>query len=115
MSVHAFRPGFAARRSKFGNVRTLHDGINFASKREATRYAELKLLERAGEISDLKLQVRFKLAVNGEHICTYVADFTYRDKAGRSIIEDAKGFETDVFRLKRNLMRAVFGVEVVTV
>jgi dsDNA-binding SOS-regulon protein len=65
--------------SKYGAVRTEVDGISFASKKEARRYSELKLLERAGEIADLQLQPRFPLTVNGVRVCTYVADFQYRD------------------------------------
>lgn len=108
--------GFNARRlSKFGAVRTEVDGITFASKREATRYSALKLLQRAGQITELTLQPRFKLDVNGVHICTYVGDFQYRSvKSGRLVCEDAKGVETPVFKLKRLLMRAIHGIDVVT-
>lgn len=113
MSVVPFKPGFAARRSKYGNVKTLHDGIKFDSAKEARRYAELKLMERAGEISDLKLQVTYKLPVNGVHVCSYRADFVYFTKAGEMIVEDVKGHITDEFKIKRNLMRAVHGIEVI--
>ncbi len=107
--------GFAARRaSKFGAVRTVVDNISFASKKEARRYSELKLMQRAGLISNLTLQPRFPLVVNGDLVCTYVADFQYLDK-GQLITEDAKGFETPEFRIKRKLMMAVLDIEVVTV
>lgn len=108
--------GFAARkRAKYGNVRTVVGGLSFASKREANRFAELKLMERAGLVRDLQVQHRFKLEVNGQLICSYVADFTYRDPSDRLVTEDAKGVETDIFKLKRKLMRAVLGIDVVTV
>lgn len=99
-------------RSKYGAVRTEVDGISFASKKEARRYADLKLLDRAGQIADLKLQPRFPLIVNGQTVCTYVADFSYRVVGGDLVIEDAKGVQTDVFKLKRALMKACLGIEV---
>ena len=100
--------------SKWRNVRTTVDGIQFASQREARRYAELKIELRAGEITDLKLQKRFALRVNGIHVCDYVADFVYHRK-GIRVVEDAKGKATDVYRIKRALMRAIHGVEIVEV
>lgn len=67
------------------------DGITFDSKREATRYATLKLLERAGKIEDLRLQQKFPVEIGGKHFCTYTADFCYFDVAlGREVIEDSK-------------------------
>ena len=94
--------------TKYGAVPTEIDGIRFASKAEAKRYADLRLLERAGEIENLELQPRFPLHVNGKLVCTYVADFQYWDKAkSKSIVEDVKGVETPVFKLKRKLFQAV--------
>lgn len=117
MTLVPFRPGFSARsKSKYHNVRTLHDGITFDSAHEATRYAQLKLLERAGEITDLQLQVPFKITINGQLVCTYKADFTYTDRrTGRPVVEDAKGCSTREYRIKKNLMRAVLGIEIVEV
>jgi hypothetical protein len=87
--------------------RTL-DGITFASKAERKRYAELLLLERAGEITDLEIQPRFVLLEKFERAgevhraITYVADFRYRLK-GLFVVEDVKGMRTDVYRLKKKL------------
>lgn len=107
------RPGFATRqRSKYGNVRTLYDGIWFASDREAKRYAKLKLLLRAGEISDLRRQVSFKLVVQGTHVTTYRADFVYLNKKGETVVDDAKGYKTEEFKIKAKLMHALLGIEV---
>lgn len=85
--------------------RTL-DGILFDSKAEMNRYAELKMLERAGIIKDLKLQPRFPLipAHENERGLTYVADFAYEEN-GHRIVEDVKGHKTDVYKLKRKLFR----------
>lgn len=100
------------RRAKYGNIKTEFDGVLYDSKREAKRAGELALLQRAGQISDLKRQERFALVVNDQPICTYVCDFSYRDHTGQRVIEDSKGFQTPEFKLKAKLMKAVHGVEV---
>jgi uncharacterized protein DUF1064 len=103
-----FSPG-----SKFNNRTTdcgrhLHD-----SQREAGRCRELCLMERAGEITGLGWQVPFDLEVNGYKVCKYVADFLYTDgKTGERLVEDTKGFKTPVYRLKKKLMKACLGIEV---
>lgn len=96
--------------NKYHARKTEVDGIVFDSKREADRYCELRLLERAGVIKDLRRQVRFELVpgyvLNGKTIrpVSYVADFVYVDKmSGEEIVEDAKGFRTDVFKLKKKI------------
>jgi hypothetical protein len=102
--------------SKYRNVKTVLDGITFASKREAMRYAELKLLAKAGKITGLECQPRFLLAVNGVKIATYVADFSYH-AIGKSeyIVEDAKGMKTPIYKLKAKLMKACHGIDIVEV
>lgn len=98
---------------KYRNVPTVVDGIRFASKREAFRYCELKLLERAGEIGKLELQPRYPLTVNGLHVCTYVADFAYvENSTDRLVVEDAKGVRTRDFINKAKLFHALYGREV---
>lgn len=85
-------------------------GLKFQSKKEAHRYAMLRLRESAGGISDLKTQVRFPLVVEGHKICTYVADFTYTED-GVQIVEDVKGgkaTQTPVFRVKIKLFQALY-------
>ena len=98
-------------RSKYRNKPTVIDGRRFASKREARRYVALKLLERAGEISSLSCQVRYPLTVNGLTVCSYVADFVYRDRAGQ-VVEDSKGYRTPMYRLKKLLMYAVHKIKI---
>ncbi len=102
------------RRSKYGNRKTTVDGITFDSVKEAARYSTLRLLERAGEITDLELQPTYVLDVNGHPVCRYRADFRYREK-GRLVVEDVKGFKTEEYRLKARLMKAIHGIEVVEV
>jgi hypothetical protein len=101
--------------SKYHAIKTEVDGYIFASKREASRYSELKLLESAGEIFNLKLQPKFPIAVNKQKICTYIADFEYETKDGTIITEDVKGVKTPVYRLKKKLMKACFGIEITEV
>ena len=80
----------------------------FDSAKEAQRYRELKLLEKAGEISNLELQPRFLLQEsfkkNGKTYrkIEYVADFKYIEK-GKTKVEDVKGLQTDVFKIKHKL------------
>lgn len=87
---------------------TYVDGIGFHSAKEAERYKQLCLLEKAGEIEVLELQVAYPLVVNGEHITTYKADFVYYDrKQGRQVIEDAKGHRTERYQFKKKLFEAI--------
>lgn len=97
--------------NKYRAVRTKIDGHTFHSRAEARRYSELKLLERAGQITDLKLQVRFPLKVNDKLVCTYVADFTYIER-GKPIVEDKKGRATPDYIIKRKLFAAIHGYEI---
>lgn len=104
------------KKSKFNNRRVAVDGKNFDSMKEARRYQYLKMLERGGGVRAVKTQRPFALRVNGALICTYVADFTYEKRiAGDkwlSIVEDAKGFRTREFIIKKKLMAAVLGIDV---
>lgn len=101
--------------SKYRNRKTKVDGITFASAREARRYGQLKLMERAGEITDLVLQPKFPLDVNGKPVCRYVADFGYRTRTGARIVEDAKGFRTKEYAIKAMLFAAIHGFPITEV
>lgn len=103
--------------SKYRNIKTQIDGLTFASKKEAHRYGELKLLERQGLLFDLKVQVPFEFRHNDVLICRYYADFQYRDavKGGgkRTVVEDVKGGKrTKEYIIKKKLMRAFYGIEI---
>lgn len=104
---------------KYRAKRTEVDGITFASQKEAKRYQDLKLLQQAGEISELELQPEFELMVGDTCVCKYVADFRYRLKQhtgdlnpGEEVVEDVKGCNTAVYRLKKKLMKAIYGIEI---
>ena len=103
--------------TKYKNRKITVNGAVFDSKKEYIRYRELALLERAGQISDLKRQVKYELIpsqrVNGkvvERACTYVADFVYTEN-GKTIVEDTKGFRTKDYIIKRKLMLYVRGIQ----
>jgi hypothetical protein len=97
--------------SKFGNIPKTIDWkgkkTSFQSTKEANRAIELLLLEKAGKISELERQVTYRLEFNGVLICKYIADFTYTDERGNERIEYVKGVLTDVFKLKRRMMKAL--------
>lgn len=99
---------------KYGAIRTTVDGITFASKAEARRYSELKLLEKAGEIRGLELQPKFPLEVSGTKVATYIADFKYF-RAQMPVIEDVKGMRTPAYRLKKKMFEAQYGVQITEV
>lgn len=96
---------------KYGNKKVEVDGIKFDSKKEAKRYGELKWLAETGQISELELQKSFRLEVNNYLIAHYRADFVYYE-CGKRIIEDCKGFRTPVYKLKKKLMLAIYGIEI---
>lgn len=97
--------------NKYGNIKTTIDGYTFASKKEARRYGELKLLEKAGEITDLGLQPMFILQVaftdnmgKKHRAIEYVGDFRYFTLKKGWVVEDTKGFRTEVYKLKKKLL-----------
>lgn len=97
--------------AKYHNKKVTIDGIKFDSKAEGKRYQELKLLERAGEITCLQVHPMFRLLDghdwNGVHYrpVSYYADFSYYEhESGKVVIEDVKGVETAVFRLKLKML-----------
>ena len=125
--------GWKRNGTKYNAHKTEIDGIEFPSKHEANRYCELKLLERAGEISNLRLQVDFELIPNQyaiekrygkngkelkdkevllERKVVYRADFVYTDKDGSQVVEDTKGFKTKEYLIKRKLMLYVHGIQI---
>lgn len=100
------------KRSKYGAVKTIVDGIVFDSKREAARWGELNLLWRAGKIHNLCRQEKLPFYVNGNVIFTYIADFFYGVCSGGIVYEDCKGFRTPVYRLKKKLIEAQYAIQI---
>lgn len=128
----------AAKPSKYRSVKTVVDGVTFDSKREAHRYQELKLMQHAGQIRNLRWQPRyvlFALVIAGADlrdsnrgeidnqrrpVCEYVADFEYEELVLKPayflpVVEDVKSVATrkkEVYRLKRKLFEAQYGVQI---
>ena len=102
--------------SKFGAKKTIVDGITFDSKWESERYGQLKAMERGGIVTDLELQVKYDIVINDIKICKYIADFVYKEESPdgkiKEIVEDAKGFETPEFKLKKKIMKAVHNIDI---
>ena len=106
-------PRTKANRSKYGNRKCTMDGISFDSIKEMNHYCDLKYLLMAGEISDLEVHKPFELqegfrAADGRWVrpITYEADFVYKDKDGRQIIEDvkSKATKTPAYNIKKKMM-----------
>lgn len=105
-------------RSKYGNRKTQRDGVTFDSRKEARRWSELLLLEKAGAIQSLQRQVRYELLpsqrIDGkvvERAVHYVADFVY-EQDGAIVVEDTKGFRTPDYIIKRKLMLWRHGIRI---
>ena len=107
------------KKTKYNNKITELDGIKFHSRKESMRYGQLKLYEKGGLISDLRLQVSYelipKLVINGktERAIKYIADFVYFDTVHKvEIVEDVKGMITDIFKIKYRLMKVLHGIDI---
>lgn len=125
-------------KQKYGNEKVFFDGLEFDSRKEADRYFELKMLQRAGQIQNLELQKKFELipaqyetveryGKNGrrlkdgarciEQAVTYTADFVYTEN-GQTIVEDTKGYRDPAsagyakFVIKRKLMLYIHGIKI---
>lgn len=106
--------------TKYNNKKVTVNGQVFDSKKEANRYKELLMLEKAGAIKDLRMQVKFTLIpaqrdeATGkvvERECSYKADFVYEED-GKTVVEDVKGFRTKEYIIKRKLMMWRYGIRI---
>jgi hypothetical protein len=106
------------KQNKYHNKKVYYDGHWFDSQKEKSWYIKYKLMEQAGEILDLKLQVKyeliktFKLEDKTYRSTNYIADFTYKTKDGKLHVIDVKGMRTDVYKLKKKLMAWKYGIEI---
>lgn len=122
-------PNWFSNGSKYNAKKTEYNGMTFDSKRELKRYKELELMEKCGEIKNLRRQVKYVLipaqrepdiiGVKGgvkkgrviERECAYTADFVYEED-GETVVEDSKGFKTKDYSIKRKLMLYVHGIKI---
>lgn len=108
------------RANKYGARKVTTTLGKFDSAKEARRYEHLLYMQRAGEISDLRRQVKFELvpgvkytgAARAKPPIRYFADFVYLDAAGQMIVEDAKGVKTEGYNHKKHMMLAFHGIEI---
>lgn len=125
-----FSSPMRATQNKYGNRKVTYLGLEFDSMKEVNRYAALLMLQRAGEISELKTQVPFELVPAQfepdtvgprggirrgaciEKAVSYVADFVYKDRQGQTVVEDTKGFRTADYIIKRKLMLYVHKIKI---
>lgn len=118
-----------ARANKYRSKKITVDGMTFDSQKEYKRWCELRLLEKAGEITNLQRQVKYVLIpaqyeIVGftktgkakrrcfERECAYIADFVYKDEFGEVYVEDTKGFKTTDYIIKRKLMSYIHNIRI---
>lgn len=129
MNAKEFKKMFQTE-TKYHSKKVTVGGETFDSSREYRRFCELKLLQRAGKISDLQRQVEFVLIPTQrepgeigprggvkpgkviEKECAYIADFVYVNDKGETVVEDTKGFKTKDYIIKRKLMLYVHGIRI---
>ena len=117
-------------RNKYRNKNLTVEGERFDSLKEFRRWQELKLLEKAGEITELRRQVPFEIIPEQrepdtigprggvrkgriiERKAVYIADFVYKDADGLEVVEDCKGMRTKDYILKRKLILFRFGIRI---
>ena len=102
--------------SKYFNKKTTLHGITFDSQKEAGRYQELLWMQRAGMVRNIELQPRYDLVVNGKKCGFYKGDFRYENvKTGEIVVEDVKGMRTQIYILKRKLVKALYNIDIVEI
>ena len=106
---------FLPKRSKFGNIRTVYNNFTFDSKHEARYARDLDLRLKAKDVKSYEKQVKFPVIINEIKICDYIADFVVEHTDGRQEVIDCKGMLTDVYRLKKKLVEAIYKVKIVEV
>lgn len=99
-------------RNKYGAKKMTVDGHTYDSQAEGKRGEILKLMQVAGEISDLRFQVVFPVMINDILVFKYMADSCYTNKEGEAIIEDVKGVYTTVYKLKKKCVEAYHGITI---
>jgi hypothetical protein len=112
------------KKSKYRNEKVIYQGITFDSIKEKNRYIWLKDMERLGQIEDLRLQVKYELIpgyeINGKKIrnVSYIADFTYYKvhkgdiPVREPIVEDCKGYKTEVYKIKKKMFEQKYQIEI---
>lgn len=107
------------KKNKFGAKKTEYKNRTYDSAAEAKRAYELDALTRTGEIISVEYQPVYDIVINGELVCKYKADFRIHYTDGRVVVEDVKGYKGGsayaIFRIKKKLVKAVHGVDIIEV
>tara|TARA_B100001245_G_C22894771_1_gene431982 strand:- start:12300 stop:12794 length:495 start_codon:yes stop_codon:yes gene_type:complete len=118
-SSESIRQNDSGRKGKYNAKKVTVNGLEFDSKIEGARYIFLLEQQRKGHIYKLELQKKFDIEINGQFICSYKADFCYfkkvDDQKNMYVVEDVKGMKTPVYRLKKKMLKASLGHEIVEV
>ena len=111
--------GQGQQNNKYRNEKVEYNGMTFDSKLELKRYCELKVLEKAKQITELQRQVKFVLIDKTKDYreTSYLADFVYKDKDGKLVVEDCKSkiTKTQVYKIKKKLMQQRYGIKIVEI
>ncbi len=107
------------KKQKYGNLRGYEAfGQKYDSRAEADYHGQLLIREKAGDVRSIRRQVAYDLVVKGVHVCRYRSDFNYEERAGSDWVErvtDIKGFVTDAYAIKKKLMLACHGIQVLEI
>lgn len=119
MTKEEFIKTLASRRPRRRNKYGAKKSGGYDSRKEHGRACQLRFLQSAGEISELREQVAYELIpaqrdIHGKFVraCSYIADFVYKDKTGALVVEDAKGVRTEVYKIKKKLMLHRYGITI---
>jgi len=103
-------------KSKYGNIKTEYNGNSFMSKKEANYAQTLDLLKKAKNPADqvvsYEIQVPYLIEINNKKICKYLADFKVLYADGHIEVVDVKGFRTNIYKLKKKMVEATYGIEI---
>lgn len=106
--------------TKYGNVKTVIDGIKFDSTKEATFYGRLKMMKLSGQITDFICQPKFTYYVSFlandrkfGYDRKYIADFKVIFPDGRIEIWDVKGFRTSIYKQKKKIVEKLYGIKII--
>lgn len=106
-------------RNKYNNQKTIYNGFKYDSKKEAEHAKLLDLMQRAKDpaqrVISIKRQVPYVININGVKICTYYADFLVQYGNGKREVQDVKGYKTDVYKLKKKLVEAIYKVKIIEI
>jgi hypothetical protein len=103
------------RKNKYGNKKTVYNGNKYDSKKEAEYAYRLDMLIKAKEVISWERQIRLNLLVNDIKVCAYLVDFIVKYPDNKVEYVDVKGYKTDIYKLKKKLVKAVLDIDIVEI